>query len=348
MRGPARAKEPRTGARDVDHEDLFDPYCVHGVPDRCGLPRQGTSCARRRSRARTVSRFVEARARGASSSFPPARRHASGSKKKADFRGIIRRDAVTRPPASPMSTYDDEPMGPRDMSINVPRSVTDARNTLSDLHELVRRELDGVVVGYDEPIELLLVAAVCGGHVLIEGPPGIAKTLMAGSVARVLGVGFKRVQFTPDTLPEEITGRERDVRRRDDVPPGRRVHEHPPRRRDQPHAAAHAGRAPRGDAGAARDGRGTHPLAAVALHGDRDPESLRAGRDLPAPGVPARPVPVQDPPRLRLGRSRARDPPAAAPRPRPRRSRRRRAAARRHAAPDALRRISTRRPLPTT
>ena len=106
-----------------------------------------------------------------------------------------------------MNMFGDEPLGPRDMSINVPRSVTDARNTLSDLHELVRHELEGVVVGYDEPIELLLVAAVCGGHVLIEGPPGIAKTLMAGSIARVLGVGFKRVQFTPDTLPEEITGR---------------------------------------------------------------------------------------------------------------------------------------------
>jgi MoxR-like ATPase len=101
----------------------------------------------------------------------------------------------------------DEPLGPRDMSINVPRSVVDARNTLSDLNEQVRRELDGVVVGYDEPIELLIVAAVCGGHVLIEGPPGIAKTLMAGSLARVLGAGFRRVQFTPDTTPEEITGK---------------------------------------------------------------------------------------------------------------------------------------------
>jgi MoxR-like ATPase len=92
------------------------------------------------------------------------------------------------------------------MSISVPRSVMDARNTLADLREQVRHELDGVVVGYDEEIDLLLVAAVAGGHVLLEGPPGIAKTLMAGSIARVLGVGFKRVQFTPDTTPEEITG----------------------------------------------------------------------------------------------------------------------------------------------
>jgi MoxR-like ATPase len=93
------------------------------------------------------------------------------------------------------------------MSISVPRSVLDARNTLHDLSEQTRRELEGVVVGYDEPIDLLLIAAVSGGHVLLEGPPGIAKTLMASAIARVLGVSFKRVQFTPDTNPEEITGR---------------------------------------------------------------------------------------------------------------------------------------------
>jgi MoxR-like ATPase len=100
----------------------------------------------------------------------------------------------------------DEATGPREMSIGVPRHVLDTRNTLHDLRDQVRRELDGVVVGYDEPIDLMVVAAVAGGHVLVEGPPGIAKTLMAGSVARVLGVGFKRVQFTPDTTPDEITG----------------------------------------------------------------------------------------------------------------------------------------------
>jgi MoxR-like ATPase len=106
-----------------------------------------------------------------------------------------------------MKLGDDNPSGPRESSISVPRSVMDARNTIADLREQVRRELDGVVVGYDDEIDLLLLAAVAGGHVLLEGPPGIAKTLMAGSIARVLGVSFKRVQFTPDTLPDEITGR---------------------------------------------------------------------------------------------------------------------------------------------
>jgi MoxR-like ATPase len=106
-----------------------------------------------------------------------------------------------------MKLGDDNPSGPRERSISVPRSVMDARNTIADLREQVRHELDGVVVGYDDQIDLLLLAAVAGGHVLLEGPPGIAKTLMAGSIARVLGVTFKRVQFTPDTLPDEITGR---------------------------------------------------------------------------------------------------------------------------------------------
>jgi len=80
-------------------------------------------------------------------------------------------------------------------------------HALEDLRELAREELRGIVVGYEEPRDLLLVAAVAGGHVLLEGPPGVAKTLMAGAVSRALGVKFSRVQFTPDTAPEEVTGK---------------------------------------------------------------------------------------------------------------------------------------------
>jgi MoxR-like ATPase len=87
-----------------------------------------------------------------------------------------------------------------------PISEVPAR-ALEDLRELARAELEGVVIGYEEPRDLMIVAAVAGGHVLLEGPPGIAKTLMAGSIARALGVKFTRVQFTPDTSPDEVTGK---------------------------------------------------------------------------------------------------------------------------------------------
>jgi MoxR-like ATPase len=78
--------------------------------------------------------------------------------------------------------------------------------TLEGLLDAVQAEVRKAVVGQDKTVELLLVAAVSGGHVLLEGPPGIAKTLLSGSIARALGVEFNRVQFTSDTKPEEITG----------------------------------------------------------------------------------------------------------------------------------------------
>ncbi len=97
--------------------------------------------------------------------------------------------------------------GSGDEGSGAPRLVFDAVNPLIHVREQAQQALDGVVIGYEEPLDLLLVAAAAGGHVLLEGPPGIAKTLMASATARVLGAGFKRVQFTPDTTPEELVGR---------------------------------------------------------------------------------------------------------------------------------------------
>jgi MoxR-like ATPase len=75
-----------------------------------------------------------------------------------------------------------------------------------DLYERVRAQVAAVVVGQDEALAQLLGALACSGHVLIEGPPGVAKTLLARSVARALGLEFARVQFTPDMLPSDLTG----------------------------------------------------------------------------------------------------------------------------------------------
>ncbi len=78
--------------------------------------------------------------------------------------------------------------------------------SLINLRERARVEVAKVVIGQDRAVELLLVAALARGHVLLEGPPGSAKTLLGRAVAHMLGAKFKRIQFTPDTAPAEIIG----------------------------------------------------------------------------------------------------------------------------------------------
>ncbi len=69
-----------------------------------------------------------------------------------------------------------------------------------------KNEMRKVVIGQESAMDALLRALICDGHVLIEGVPGIAKTLLMISLAQVTGVNFKRIQFTPDMLPSDITG----------------------------------------------------------------------------------------------------------------------------------------------
>ncbi len=69
-----------------------------------------------------------------------------------------------------------------------------------------RHEVSRAIVGQDEAVELLLIALFSSGHILLEGPPGTAKTFLAQCFARVLGLDFGRIQFTPDLMPGDILG----------------------------------------------------------------------------------------------------------------------------------------------
>lgn len=83
------------------------------------------------------------------------------------------------------------------------------RTDLSALNEAVmsiRNEIKKIIVGQDEMVKLIIAALLADGHVLIEGVPGVAKTLTAKLVARSVNAGFSRIQFTPDLMPSDVLG----------------------------------------------------------------------------------------------------------------------------------------------
>lgn len=75
-----------------------------------------------------------------------------------------------------------------------------------DQLDRIRAAVAGVVVGKDEAVEQLLVALLCRGHALLEDVPGVGKTLLARSLAATMACSFRRIQFTPDVLPSDVTG----------------------------------------------------------------------------------------------------------------------------------------------
>lgn len=79
-------------------------------------------------------------------------------------------------------------------------------NKVINIVEKVNEELRKVIVEQDEMIEQCIISLISGGHVLIEGVPGLAKTLMIKSLSRTLSLDFKRIQFTPDLMPADVTG----------------------------------------------------------------------------------------------------------------------------------------------
>jgi MoxR-like ATPase len=101
------------------------------------------------------------------------------------------------------------------MTVSLPRSSAASINHTSIISEVeklresrqrLQTEIGKVVVGQQDVVDLLLLGLLCRGHVLLHGVPGLGKTLMARTLAQTLELTFKRVQFTPDLMPSDITG----------------------------------------------------------------------------------------------------------------------------------------------
>src|SRR5437763_5151952 len=84
----------------------------------------------------------------------------------------------------------------------------EAIRMLKDAYDNIRKQLSCVIVGQDQVIEELLIAMFSRGHCMLEGVPGLAKTLMISTLSKCLSLAFSRIQFTPDLMPSDITGTE--------------------------------------------------------------------------------------------------------------------------------------------
>src|SRR5574342_217357 len=100
---------------------------------------------------------------------------------------------------------------------DIEQRMQSARRAFDEL----KGEMARFIVGHDELIEQVFIALVCGGHCLLEGVPGLGKTLMVRSLGEILSLTFSRIQFTPDLMPADITG----TNVLTDDPSGRKVFE---------------------------------------------------------------------------------------------------------------------------
>ena len=106
-----------------------------------------------------------------------------------------------------MSEYTPEPLSPPAAAVpQAPSNPTPQRQRASQLAQALRQELHKALIGQNAVIDDVLTALLAGGHVLIEGVPGLGKTLLVRALARCFGGEFARIQFTPDLMPSDVTG----------------------------------------------------------------------------------------------------------------------------------------------
>ena len=187
-----------------------------------------------------------------------------------------------------------------------PANDLDTVRKLREAHARLKTELAKVIVGQDEVIDQLLLAIFCRSHALLMGVPGLAKTLMVNTLAQALDLSFKRIQFTPDLMPSDITGSEVI---QDDPATRQRMFKFLPGplfanivladeiNRTPPKTQAALLEAMQERQRAHRRRYATYPTADAVLRA-RHAEPHRAGRHLPAARGAARPLPVPDQRRL--------------------------------------------------
>ncbi len=88
------------------------------------------------------------------------------------------------------------------------KSDSEAIDALADSYKNLRSEIGKVIIGQDETVKAVIISLFANGHSLLVGVPGLAKTLLVSTISEVLDLGFKRIQFTPDLMPSDITGSE--------------------------------------------------------------------------------------------------------------------------------------------
>ena len=135
--------------------------------------------------------------------------------------------------------------------------VVEAAQELFDNYQRMREQLSGVIVGMEDVTEQLMIGILCRGHCILQGMPGLAKTLLISEMASLLDLSYCRIQFTPDLMPADITGGEvleedrTTGETRVPLREGARIPQLDISGRNQPHAPEDAKRTPGSHGGAA-------------------------------------------------------------------------------------------------
>jgi MoxR-like ATPase len=101
-----------------------------------------------------------------------------------------------------------DPLSPTNAANTNSTDAESAAHEVNAAYSRISQEVHKVIVGQDEVLDEMLLTMFCGGHALLEGVPGLAKTLLISTLARTLSLGFSRIQFTPDLMPSDMTGTE--------------------------------------------------------------------------------------------------------------------------------------------